>query len=105
METWTFLFSGYSIDKDGYIQIPNLDPIKIAGLTEIEARNMVQEAIGFYFKDEVQVKLRIGGIRFTTLGEFSNVGPKMILKNRATIFDAISIAGESSILARKNELF
>ncbi|AEL28602.1 polysaccharide biosynthesis/export family protein [Cyclobacterium marinum] len=100
-----FYFSGYSIDKDGYIQIPNLDPIKIAGLTEIEARNMVQEAIGFYFKDEVQVKLRIGGIRFTTLGEFSNVGPKMILKNRATIFDAISIAGESSILARKNELF
>lgn len=82
-----------------------MEPIKIAGLTELEAREKVQEAIGFYFKDEVQVKLRIGGIRFTTLGEFNNVGPKMILKNRATIFDAISIAGESNILARKNELF
>lgn len=100
-----FYFSGYSIDKDGYIQIPNLKPLKISGLTEIEARDRVQEAINFYFKEDVQVKLRIGGIRFTTLGEFKEVGPKILLKNRATIFDAISMAGESSILARKNELF
>lgn len=100
-----FYFSGYSIDKDGYINIPNLEPIKISGLSEQAARDKVQQAIGFYFKDEVQVRLRIGGIRFTTLGEFREVGPKMILKNRATIFDAISMAGESSILARKNELY
>lgn len=100
-----FYFSGYSIDKNGYIRIPNLEPIKISGLTEAEAVEKVQESISYYFKDEVQVKLRIGGIRFTTLGEFSQVGPKVILKNRATIFDAISMAGESSILARKNELF
>jgi polysaccharide export outer membrane protein len=100
-----FYFSGYSIDKNGYIQIPNLEPIKVSGLTETEAREKVQESINFYFKEEVQVKLRIGGIRFTTLGEFKEVGPKILLKNRATIFDAISMAGESSILARKNELF
>ncbi|EPR67838.1 polysaccharide biosynthesis/export family protein [Cyclobacterium qasimii] len=100
-----FYFSGYSLDKNGYIQIPNLAPLKISGLSEIEARDKVQEAINYYFKDEVQVKLRIGGIRFTTMGEFNNVGPKILLKNRATIFDAISMAGESSILARKNELF
>jgi polysaccharide export outer membrane protein len=100
-----FYFSGYSIDKNGFIHIPNLEPIKVSGLTETEAREKVQQSINFYFKEDVQVKLRIGGIRFTTLGEFKEVGPKILLKNRATIFDAISMAGESSILARKNELF
>jgi polysaccharide export outer membrane protein len=53
----------------------------------------------------VDVRLRIGGIRFTALGEFRSVGTKMILKNRATIFDALAMSGESEILAKKNELF
>lgn len=100
-----FYFSGYSLDKDGYVRMPVLGLIKLSGLTEEMARDKVQEAINVYFKEDVEVRLRIGGIRFTTLGEFQSVGPKVILKNRATIFDAISMAGESSILARKNELF
>lgn len=100
-----FYFSGYALDKDGFVRMPVLGQIKLSGLTEEMARNKVQEAIGVYFKEEVEVRLRIGGIRYTTLGEFNSVGPKVILKNRATIFDAISMAGESNILARKNELF
>lgn len=100
-----FYFSGYSLDKDGFVRMPVLGQIKLSGLTEEMARDKVQAAINVYFKEDVEVRLRIGGIRFTTLGEFQSVGPKVILKNRATIFDAISMAGESSILARKNELF
>ncbi|WP_154857669.1 polysaccharide biosynthesis/export family protein [Cyclobacterium xiamenense] len=100
-----FYFSGYPLDKNGFVRMPVLGTIKLSGLTEEAARIKVQEAVNVYFKEDVEVRLRIGGIRFTTLGEFQSVGPKIILKNRATIFDAISMAGESSILARKNELF
>ncbi|MEX2569071.1 MAG: polysaccharide biosynthesis/export family protein [Cyclobacteriaceae bacterium] len=99
-----FYFSGYSIDKDGFVRMPVLGKIKLAGLTEEVARVKVQERISKYFKEEVDVRLKIGGIRFTTLGEFQNVGPKTILKNRATIFDALALSGESNILAKKNEL-
>ncbi|WP_375586430.1 polysaccharide biosynthesis/export family protein [Cyclobacterium xiamenense] len=100
-----FYFTGYTLDKNGFVRMPVLGTIKLSGLTEENARIKVQEAVNVYFKDDVEVRLRIGGIRFTTLGEFQTVGPKIILKNRATIFDAVSMAGESSILARKNELF
>ena len=100
-----FYFTGYSIDQDGYVLLPKMGRIKIAGLTEEEARETVQEAISSYFKEDVFVKLRTGGIRFTTLGEFSSTGTKVLMKNRATIFDALALAGESNILARKNKLF
>ena len=100
-----FYFTGYSIDQDGYILLPKLGKVKISGLTEEEARVKVQEEISTYFKEEVFVKLRIGGIRFTALGEFSNSGTLLIMKNRATIFDALALAGESSILAKKDKLF
>jgi polysaccharide export outer membrane protein len=85
--------------------LPKLGKVRLSGLTEEEARVKVQEAISFYFKEEVFVKLRIGGIRFTALGEFSSSGTKLIMKNRATIFDALALSGDSNILARKNKLF
>lgn len=100
-----FYFTGYSIDKNGEIELPQLGKVQIAGLTEELAQKKVQEAINSYFKEQVFVKLRIGGIRFTALGEFSNSGTQIILKNRATIFDALAVAGESNILAKKNKMF
>jgi polysaccharide export outer membrane protein len=100
-----FYFTGYSIDQQGYVELPRLGKIEIAGLTEEEAKERVQEAINKYFKEEVFVKLRIGGIRFTALGEFSNTGSQVIQKNRATIFDALAIAGESNVLGKKNKLY
>ena len=100
-----FFFTGYSIDEKGYIELPKLGKIHIAGLTEEEAKEKVQLAINEYFKDDVFVKLRTAGIRFTTLGEFGNIGTNVILRNRASIFDALAAAGESNILAKRNKLF
>ena len=100
-----FYFTGYSIDQEGFVEIPQLGKISIAGLSEEDAQKKIQESINQYFKEEVFVKLRIGGIRFTALGEFSSSGAQVILKNRATIFDALAVAGESNILAKKNKLF
>ncbi|GMQ26616.1 hypothetical protein Aoki45_32990 [Algoriphagus sp. oki45] len=97
--------TGYSIDKEGMVDIPRLGKIKIAGMTEEEAKNVVQEAINAYFKDDVYVRLRIAGIRYTTLGEFNSVGVQIIFKNRATLFDALANAGETTLLGKKNKLF
>lgn len=98
-------FNGYSIDQEGNVEVPKLGKLKIAGLTEEEAKNLVQEEINKFFKEQVFVKLRIAGIRYTTLGEFNSVGVKIIYKNRATIFDALANSGETSILGKKNQLF
>lgn len=98
-------FRGYSIDKNGEVEIPKLGKLKIAGLTEEEAKNLVQEKINEFFKEEVYVRLRMAGIRYTTLGEFNSVGIQIIFKNRATIFDALANSGETTILGKKNKMF
>lgn len=100
-----FYFTGYTIDKDGYVFIPKLGKIQIAKLSEEAARMKVQDNINLYFKEEIFVRLRTGGIRYTTLGEFNSVGTHLILRNRATIFDALSNAGEANILAKKSQLY
>lgn len=100
-----YYHTGYSIDKNGSVRMPVLGLIEIGGLTEEKAREKIEKAVNEYFKEEIFVRLRTGGIRFTALGEFSSSGTKVILKNRATIFDALALSGESNILAKKNELF
>lgn len=98
-------FFGYTIDQEGFVEVPKLGKIKIAGLTEEQAKGKVEEEINSFFKEEVYVKLRIAGIRYTTLGEFNSVGVNIIYKNRATIFDALASSGETSLLGKKNKLF
>lgn len=97
--------NGYSIDQEGLVEIPRIGKVKIAGMNEEEAKDLVQEKINSYFKDDVYVRLRIAGIRYTTLGEFNSVGVKIIYKNRATIFDALANSGETTLLGKKNQLF
>jgi polysaccharide biosynthesis/export protein len=97
--------NGYSIDQEGMVDIPRLGKIKIGGLTEEDAKNLVQEKINAYFKDDVYVRLRIPGIRYTTLGEFNQVGVQIIYKNRATLFDALANSGETSLVGKKNKMF
>lgn len=97
--------TGFSISQDGYVEIPKLGKIKIGGLSEEEAKLAVQKEINEFFKEEVFVRLRIAGIRYTTLGEFNSVGVQIIYKNRATLFDALANSGETSILGKKNKMF
>lgn len=97
--------NGYSIDEGGMVEIPRIGKVKIAGLNEEEAKNLVQEKINAFFKDDVYVRLRMAGIRYTTLGEFNSVGVQIIYKNRATIFDALANSGETTLLGKKNQLF
>ncbi|WP_026953666.1 polysaccharide biosynthesis/export family protein [Algoriphagus vanfongensis] len=98
-------FRGYKIDQNGEVEVPKLGKTKIAGLTEEEAKTIIQEKINEFFKEEVYVKLRIAGIRYTTLGEFNSVGVQIIYKNRATIFDALANSGETTLLGKKDQLF
>lgn len=100
-----FFFTGYGIDKDGFIDVPRLGKIKIGGLTEEQAKAEVQEAINTFFKEDVLVRLRIAGVRFTTLGEFQNVGNHVMLRDRVSILEAIAAAGEPSLLGKRNQLF
>lgn len=97
--------NGYSLDEAGMVEIPRIGKVKIAGLTEEEAKILVQDKINAFFKDDVFVRLRIAGIRYTTLGEFNRVGVQIIYKNRATIFDALANSGETTLLGKKNQLF
>lgn len=100
-----FFMNGYTVDDQGIVELPLVGKIKVVGLTTEEAQKVVAAEVAKYVNsDEFFVRVRLGGIRFSALGEFNNPGKITILQNRVTIFEAIAAANDLNILAKRDEL-
>jgi len=100
-----FFMNGYTIDEFGKVELPLIGELLLEGLSTIEAKKLIENEVKKYVnEDEYFVRIRLGGIRFSALGEFNNPGKITILQNRVTIFEAIAAASDLNILAKRNEM-
>ncbi len=93
-----FYLTGYTINSNGDIELPVVGEIHVEGYTLEEIKPIIRERIAKYIK-EPYVEVKLGGVRFTALGEFNSPGRFGILQSDVTIFEAIANAGDLTILA------
>ena len=92
-ETTTSQYANsYRIYSDGTVDIPFLAPIKLAGLTELEAQDTLRKAFREIIPD-ADVKLAMYNKRFTVMGD-ARSGVYNIYKERMTIFQALAMSGD-----------
>ena len=84
--------NSYRIYSDGTVDIPFLKPIKLEGLTELEAQDTLRKAMRQIIPD-ADVKLAMYNKKFTVLGD-ANSGTYSIYKERMTIFQALAMTGD-----------
>lgn len=84
--------NSYRIYSDGTVDIPFLAPVKLAGLTELEAQDTLRKAFREIIPD-ADVKLALYNKKFTVLGD-ANSGTYTIYKERMTIFQALAMTGD-----------
>lgn len=96
--------SGYRLDKEGNVDLPILGKIQVGGSTVVEAKNAIEVELRKYVTTEVFVRVRLGGIRFSTLGEFRRPGKFVMMEERMTIFEAIAASGDLTTLANRDQL-
>ena len=84
--------NSYRIYSDGTVDIPFLAPIKLEGLTELEAQDTLRKAMREIISD-ADVKLAMYNKTFTVLGD-ANSGTYSIYKERLTIFQALAMTGD-----------
>lgn len=96
---------GYTIDKDGYIDFPQLGKIKIAGMTRNQVAEHIKKALvdnGFILDPVVIVDY--GNLQVSVLGEVKSPGKYDIEKDQYTILDAISMAGDLTIQGERDNI-
>jgi polysaccharide biosynthesis/export protein len=87
--------SGYTVDSTGSIQVAYVGPIHVAGLTELDARNLVANKLAYYLKNP-QVTLRIESYRSRRVyvdGEVRTPGLMVLNDMTMSLPEAINRAG------------
>lgn len=93
-----FYLTGFTVDSNGNIELPIVGVINVGGKTLEDIRPIIKQRIAEYIIDPY-VEVKMGGIRFTALGEFNKPGRYGILQSDVTIYEAIANAGDLSIIA------
>jgi polysaccharide export outer membrane protein len=100
-----FYLSGYTLSDDGIVELPVLGKFKLVGLNVDQAKEMIEKELMKIVRDDDNfVRVRLGGIRYSALGEFSRPGKYTILQNRVTIFEAIANAGDLTVTAKRDNI-
>ena len=95
----------YTIDQQGYIDMPVLGPIKVAGLTREEAINEIKyKLLELRLVKDPIVTIEYEDMCYYMLGEINSRGRKTINKDRITLLEAISEAGDLSIDGRRDNI-
>lgn len=95
--------SGYLIDAEGNIDMLVLGKIKLAGLSRVQATELIRVKLESYLKNPI-VSIRILNYKVTVLGEVRNPGTFNIPNERVTLPEALGLAGDLNITARRTNV-
>ena len=97
--------SGYTVDPDGDIDFPVLGKVRVGGKTRAETAEYIKALLveSKQIKDPV-VTVEFMNLGFSVLGEVARPGRYRIDRDEFTFFDAISLAGDLTINAERENV-
>ena len=98
---------GFLIDDHGEITMPTLGKMNVLNLTIDEVREKIKKKLlAEYFKEDANifVTVKMGGVKYTTLGEIGTNVTNVVFQERVTIFEAIANAGDIPLLGDKKDV-
>jgi polysaccharide biosynthesis/export protein len=95
--------SNYFVDPEGFIRMPLIGPVKVEGLTTWHVRDSITVLLKPYLKETV-VEIRIFSFRVAVLGDVSKPGIYSVTNERLTLTEALSLAGDLNISAKRNNI-
>ena len=97
--------SGYTINKDGNIDFPVLGHIHVAGMTREEIASYIKEELVSknLVKDPV-VTVEFMNLTVSVLGEVATPGRFNIEKDKLTLLEALSMAGDLTVYGKRENV-
>ena len=95
--------SEYLIDYDGNIEFPVLGKLKLSGLTRVQVQDMLKAKLKTYINNPI-VAVRLKNFKITVLGEVRSPGSYVIQEDKASIIEAIGLAGDLSLQGKRDNI-
>ena len=100
-------FEGYTVDGQGYIDLPIIEKIYVEGKTFKEAKEMIKKELlskQFRSLEDIYIKVKLAGVPYTVLGEVKNPGSGVLYKERPNLLDIVGGAGDISLVGNRKAI-
>jgi len=94
---------GFPVSSEGTINLPLLGDVKAAGLSREQFQASLKEKLSSYVKDPA-ITVRFSDFRVNVLGEVKVPGSHSFDKDKVTIIDAISAAGDLTDFGKRSNI-
>lgn len=95
--------TGFTIDRQGNLELPEIGVVKLAGLSIGEAEEFIKEKLKDYFETPM-IRIQLLSFHFTILGEVNNEGRYTSFDPETSVIDAISLAENLTDFADRSNL-
>ena len=102
-----YYLTGYIINDSGYVELPTLGNIVAAGKSIEDVKQNLEFELLKHFnsKNSFNVTVKLGGIRFSIMGEVARPGRYVVLESRYTIYQALAQVGDLTVFANRSEVW
>jgi polysaccharide export outer membrane protein len=96
--------NSYMVSDSGYVDFPFVGKIYVKELSIEQSKDLIQGIVDEYLKQTtVIVKLAI--FKVTVIGEVNQSGTVNIYQNKLNVFELISMAGDLTSFAKRDEVY
>jgi polysaccharide export outer membrane protein len=98
-----YLKANYTIQKDGTIEYPLIGKINLAGLTILQAIDLLKNKIKIYVNNPI-INLELTNFKYTILGEVKAPGIYKSENERLTLLEALGSAGDLDVYGKRKNI-
>ena len=99
----TLTQNGILVDSSGYVSLPLIHRVRVAGLTQTGVAKMLERRYAKYLKHPA-LNVEVLNKRIYVLGEVKKAGPVQVDKEYMTILEALAFAGDLTDNAERNNI-
>ena len=98
--------SGYTLDSEGNIDFPLVGKIHLAGLTREDAAARVKQTLAEKnVATDAVVTVEFLNMKYSVMGEVGHAGEYDIVRDKVTIMEALSQAGDLTLYGRRDSVY
>ncbi len=95
--------AGFLVDKEGKVDLLMIGPVKVAGLTTSEAKQVIKAKAEQFLKSP-NVQVRFANFKVTVIGEVNKPSTYVMANERVSVLDAIGLAGDLTIYGKRENI-
>lgn len=93
----------YTLDEDGYIELPLTGKIMLKNMTVDQAKEKMQTEIN-KFVNQTTLIVKLSNFNLTVLGEVNRPGMYKVYQSQINLFEAMALAGNMTNFAKNDEV-